>query len=205
MENFQAFAQPWWVNLLIIIPATAYLLLRRKGQQLAWRRVLMITVFAAAFGFVEASVVVYLRVAFGLLPGYNTATLAGLRRLSVDYQQVQSMTQFPRSLLSIEVLREAATMVMLVSMGLLAGSNTRERWASFLWAFAVWDIAYYGGLWATLGWPRSLAEPDVLFLIPVPWLAQVWYPLLVSALTLLAVVLTKRKPVRLLAEDAAND
>jgi hypothetical protein len=204
MEHFQAFAQPWWVNLLIVIPATAYFQ-RRKGLQLAWRRVLIVSIFAAAFGFVEASVVVYLRAAFGLLPGYNTATLAGLRRLSVDYQQVQSMAQFPRSLLSIEVLREAATMAMLVSVGWLAGSNTRERWAFFLWAFAVWDIAYYGGLWATLGWPRSLVEPDVLFLIPVPWLAQVWYPLLVSALTLLAVILTKRKPVRLLAEDAAHD
>jgi len=31
---------------------------------------------------------------------------------------------------------------------------------------------------------------DVLFLIPVPWVAQVWFPLLVSALTVLAIALS---------------
>jgi len=95
------------------------------------------------------------------------------------------------ALLAIEVMREAATMVMLVSVAMLAASRMRERSASFFWAFAVWDIAYYGGLWATVRWPSSLRELDVLFLIPVPWVAQVWYPLLVSALTLLAVAWVK--------------
>ena len=60
-----------------------------------------------------------------------------------------------------------------------------------MWAFAIWDIAYYAGLWATVRWPTSLKEVDILFLIPVPWVAQVWYPLLVSALTLLAVSIAK--------------
>ena len=82
-------------------------------------------------------------------------------------------------------------MLMLVCIALLAAPRTRERWASFLWAFAIWDIAYYAGLWALVGWPPSLKEIDVLFLIPVPWVAQVWYPLVVSVLTLLAVSLVK--------------
>ena len=66
----------------------------------------------------------------------------------------------------------------------------------FLWAFAVWDITHYVGLWATVRWPASLRDLDVLFLIPVPWLAQVWFPVVVSMLTLLAtvMVMTKRKP-----------
>ncbi|HZU42577.1 MAG TPA: hypothetical protein VE994_07900, partial [Terriglobales bacterium] len=34
----------------------------------------------------------------------------------------------------------------------------------------------------------SLTDLDVLFLIPVPWLAQVWFPVLVSGLTALAVL-----------------
>ena len=87
-------------------------------------------------------------------------------------------------------------MVMLVSIALLAASKARERWAAFLWAFAIWEIAYYAGLWATVRWPTSLKEIDILFLIPVPWVAQVWYPLLVSALTLLAVSLTKTRAGR---------
>jgi len=181
MEKFPAFAHPWWVNLLIIVPAAAYFLWRGKGLELTLRKKLIITAFALAFGFVEAVVVVYLRAAAGLLSGYNAAT----------YRQAESLARFPPRLLTIEVLREAATMLMLVCTALLAAPRTRERSASFLWAFAIWDIAYYAGLWAIMRWPTSLKEIDVLFLIPVPWVAQVSYPLLVSALTLLAVSMAK--------------
>jgi hypothetical protein len=33
----------------------------------------------------------------------------------------------------------------------------------------------------------------VLFLIPVPWLAQVWFPMLVSALSMLGVALSRSR------------
>src|SRR5215472_13418760 len=191
MDRFQAFAHPWWVNLLIIVPGAVYFFWRRKGLQFAWRHVLMITVFAVAFGFVEASVVVYLRAAAGLLPGYQSGSLSDVRRLSASYQQADPGNQFPQVLMRFEVLREAATMVVLVSVAILAASRVRERMAFFLWAYAAWEISYYASLWATVRWPPSLKELDVLFLIPVPWVAQVWYPLLVSALTLLAVSMTK--------------
>ena len=103
------------------------------------------------------------------------------------------ISQYPQSLLTVEVLREGATIVMLVSIALLAVARARERWAVFLWTFALWDISYYAGLWATIRWPTSLKDPDVLFLIPVPWVAQVWFPLLVSALTLITVGLSRRQ------------
>lgn len=184
--RFQAFAQPWWVNLLILIPLLAYLAWRRKGLELTRRQLLILAAYGLAFGFVEASVVVYLRAAAGLLPGYQ-GTLADVQRSVAGYDPSRSLNQFPQSLLTVESLREAATMIMLLSIAFLAAPRSRERWAVFLWTFALWDIAYYGGLWATVRWPSSLKELDVLFLIPVPWVAQVWYPLLVSGLTLLAV------------------
>jgi hypothetical protein len=195
MQKFQLFAQPWWVNLLILVPLTAYRRWRGKWLLLSTRQLVFITGFGVAFGFVEAAVVVYLRAAIGLLPGY-TGTLSDLRHASAGYQQVMSLHQFPSSLLTIETFREAATMVMLASLALLAASKASERWAVFLWAFAVWDITYYVGLLATVRWPASLMDLDVLFLIPVPWLAQVWFPVLISVLTLLAIaiVISKTKP-----------
>jgi hypothetical protein len=81
---------------------------------------------------------------------------------------------------------------MLISVALLSVKSFRERSAIFLWCFAIWDICYYLGLYLTVGWPPSLLSPDVLFLIPVPWLAQVWFPILVSALTMLAVVAVRK-------------
>lgn len=191
MEKFQLFAQPWWVNLLVCIPMLAFWFWRRRGLQLSWRRLFVISVFAGAFGYVEAAVVVYLRAAMGLLPGYM-GTLADVARLSVQaYQQAHSVNQLPQSLLTVEILREAATLFMLITLALLAAARARERWAAFLWAFAVWDISYYAALWLTVRWPFSLTNLDVLFLIPVPWLAQVWFPVLVSSLTLAGIAWAK--------------
>jgi hypothetical protein len=74
----------------------------------------------------------------------------------------------------------------------LIGRTLRDRLAAFLWVFALWDITYYVTLHAAIGWPSSLTSPDVLFLVPVPWIAQIWYPVLVSALTVAAVLLARR-------------
>ncbi len=188
MQHFQASAQPWWVNLLAFIPFVAWTVWRRKRLVVSGRQLILLAVFASAFGFVESAVVIYLRAATGLLPGYH-GTLSDVRRSSADsYQQAESISQFPESLLNIEILREAATMVMLTTVALLAGIGIRERCATFLWTFAVWDISYYAGLWLTVRWPSSLKDLDVLFLMPVPWVSQVWFPILVSVLTVVAVL-----------------
>src|SRR6516225_2709218 len=112
-------AEPWWVNLLIVIPPLAYFLWRRSGVSLAAGQLLSSGVFAAAFGFIEAVVVVYLRAATGLLPGYQGTLSDVIRRSGEFYQQSQALTQFPQSLLTLEVLREAATILMLLSVAIL--------------------------------------------------------------------------------------
>jgi hypothetical protein len=191
MAHFQLFAQPLWVNLLALIPLALFFGWRRRRIQICRRQFLFATAFALAFGFVEAAVVVYFRAAADVSPGYKEA-LSEIQLVAEGTQSESStITPFPRSLLTVEMLREGATIVMLVSIALLATGRTRERWTVFLWTFAVWDISYYVALWATIGWPTSLKDLDILFLIPVPWVAQVWFPLLVSALTLITVGLNR--------------
>src|SRR3989344_2812053 len=195
MDEFIFFASPWWVNLLIAVPFIAYYLWRKEGLIISKWTLVVSGLFGAGFGFIEASVVVYLRAAVGLLPGYG-GTLSDVARLSADmYQQAQILSELPKSLLAVEFFREAATMVMLLSIALVAVKSLRERLAIFLWTFAVWDISYYIGLWATVRWPSSPLTPDVLFLIPVPWFSQVWFPLLISTLIVVAVV-TIRKDIK---------
>jgi hypothetical protein len=84
MSQFHLWAQPPWVNLLILIPLAATFSFRRSRHLLRWRQLIVITLFAGAFGFVEAAVVVYLRAATGLLPGY-TQSLAEIRRSQEIY------------------------------------------------------------------------------------------------------------------------
>ena len=187
-------AQPWWVNLIVLIPPLAWYFWRRGGVPLNARQLVISGVFAASFGFLEAVVVVYLRAAAGLLPGYQ-GTLCDVIRMSGHfYQQSQVISQFPKSLLALEVLREAATILMLLSVALLTSAKSRVRAAVFLWTFAIWDIVYYVALWTTVRWPHSLRDADVLFLIPVPWLSPIWFPLLVSTFALAAVLLSRVTP-----------
>ena len=188
------FAEPWWVNLFLLVPFLVFFSWRQSGLAISLGTLGALAIFAGAFGFVEAAVVVYLRAAIGQLPGYG-GTLADVARLSSQiYQQAQIHSDMPESLLRVEAWRECATIVMLASVALLSASRLLERSATFLWSFAIWDLAYYLGLWLTVGWPPSLLSPDVLFLIPVPWLAQVWLPILVSAMTLLAITLVRKSP-----------
>jgi len=193
MENFELLAKPWWINLLIFIPIVAYYIWKKKGGITVSKKTLLISAFfGIAFGVVEAAVVIYLRASVGLLPGYG-GTLAQVAKLSSDiYQQAMILSTLPKSFVSLEFMREVATMVMLVSVAFLAERSTRGRFAVFLWTFAVWDISYYAWLWFTVKWPVSLLSPDVLFLIPVPWFSQVWFALLVSVLTMGAVWVNRK-------------
>ena len=59
--------------------------------------------------------------------------------------------------------------------------------------FAFWDIFYYVGLGLIIRWPPSVLMQDVLFLIPTPWIAPVWFPVLVSVLAIAAVLLANRQ------------
>ncbi|HET9385883.1 MAG TPA: hypothetical protein VFO67_12100 [Gemmatimonadales bacterium] len=128
------------------------------------RRPLWVTLFAIAFAAVEAAVVVYLR-------ALHTGATAPLGVIQVE---------LPVQLLTVEVAREAATIVMLCAIGALAGRYAWEGFLYFALAFGVWDIFYYLWLFVFIGWPPSLLTWDVLFLIPVPWLGPVIAPVIVS-------------------------
>jgi len=79
----------------------------------------------------------------------------------------------------------------------LAGRNASERFAWFLYSFAIWDIFYYVFLWLLIGWPESMMTYDVLFLLPSTWIGPVITPVIVSTtmigFALLILVLNRRR------------
>ena len=86
---------------------------------------------------------------------------------------------------SVELPREFATLVMLFAVGVLAGRTWRARIGYTVIAFGVWDIFYYLFLKMMSGWPHSLLDWDVLFLLPLPWWGSVLSPVLISLLMIL--------------------
>ena len=142
-------------------------------QKESYRKLLFISIFAAAMAFLEATVVIYLRKIY--YPDGFAFPLKGF----IEPQ-----------ILSIEWVREIGTIVMLVCIGILAGKKAYEKLAYFLYAFAVWDIFYYVWLKLTLSWPQSVFTPDLLFLIPWPWVGPVLAPVICSlTMAVLAIVI----------------
>ena len=118
------------------------------------RRVLIwLTLYAIAMAYVEAALVVHLR---HLYYPDNPLTIFPLHLLS-------------HKDLAIELGRELATILMLVSVALLAERDIGRRFAAFVYAFGVWDLGYYGCLKLLIDWPQAWQEWDVLFLLPWPW------------------------------------
>jgi hypothetical protein len=132
----------------------------------------LLSIFGIAMAHFEGVVVVYLRKALGLLDSESNK---------------ESLEKFPERYLHIEMSREAATIIMLVVIGYLTGTTWIERGVFFLWTFAFWDLFYYLSLYILIKWPPKLTTIDVLFLIPKPWIAPVWFPVGVSSLTIIVI------------------
>lgn len=140
------------------------------------KSIIWLTLFSIAMGFLEGAVVIYLRALY-----YPNGFV------------------FPLILMSdtnalVELLREVATIVMLLGIGMLAGRTVNQRLAFFLMSFAIWDIFYYVFLWLVLDWPQSIMEWDILFLVPVLWVGPVITPILITITMLaLSAVLLRRE------------
>ncbi len=88
--------------------------------------------------------------------------------------------------LIVELGREAATIFMLLSVAALIGKRFWEKFAYFVICFGFWDIFYYLWLKLALGWPSSLLDWDILFLIPLPWIGPVIAPVSIAIMMILA-------------------
>jgi len=78
---------------------------------------------------------------------------------------------------------------MLLSIGWIAGNMFQSRVAFAFITFGLWDIFYYIWLRVFIGWPQSILEPDLLFLIPLPWWGPVLSPVLIALLMVIGGIL----------------
>jgi hypothetical protein len=131
-------------------------------------RWLTVVIFALAMAWVESAVVYYLRSMIHRIVPYqpNPLPVAGGFGFA-------------------EGMRELATMVMLLTVGILAGRNWKSRLGYSAIAFGVWDIFYYVFLKVMCGFPSTLLDWDVLFLLPLPWWGPVLAPVSIALLMIL--------------------
>jgi hypothetical protein len=160
------------------------------------RVVVALVLFGLAFGYVEGAVVVDLRAIYDPLhhklhPEAGSDDLFPL--VTLDQLRTEADDHIHR--LKVELVREAATLVMLGAAPWIFARNFRQWIAGFMIGFGVWDLAYYATLKVILGWPASWLTWDILFLLPVPWSGPVLAPALVSCSIIAAGLMILRREV----------
>jgi hypothetical protein len=139
-------------------------------------KIIWIMLFALSMGYLESSVVIYIRALY-----YPDGFAFPLKEMA-------------QSLAITELLRELATLIMILAVGILAAKDRLHKFAWFLIVFGIWDIAYYLFLKVLIGWPQSLLTTDILFLLPSLWTGPVIAPIINSLTMILlsAVILNSR-------------
>ncbi len=139
------------------------------------KKIIVLCIFSVAMAALESAVVVYLRALY-----YPDGFTVAFKLIN-------------EQILIIEIVRELATLIMLVGIAYLTGKDRYDRFAYFLLSFAVWDIFYYVWLKVFIDWPSSFFEWDILFLIPITWLGPVLAPVICSVtMIMLATVILRR-------------
>src|SRR5687768_11875991 len=122
-----------------------------------------VVTFAIAMAWVEAASVYYIRALVDRIEPYQANPLPINDALGY-----------------VELWREAATLVMIATLGVLAGRTWRRRAGYAALAFGAWDVFYYVFLHVITGWPRTLLDWDILFLLPLPWWGPVLAPVSIA-------------------------
>jgi hypothetical protein len=133
----------------------------------------IVVAFAIAMAWVESASVFYIRALVDRVEPYQPNPLPMNDTLGY-----------------VELWREAATLVMIAMLGLLAGRTWRRRAGYAVLAFGAWDIFYYVFLRIVSGWPRTLFDWDILFLLPLPWWGPVLAPVSIALVMILWGTLT---------------
>lgn len=160
-----------------------------------WQKIVLVVLFGIFFGLLEAIVVIYLRQLFG---SGNTLVSPKITKEDIIFSlgfisflkpSASLLIAGSQRLLSLELLREFSTIVMLVASAFVVGKTAKEKSLFFLLAFGIWDIFYYVFLKLFADWPHSLLDPDVFFLIPVAWIGPVATPIVISSIMVLVAIL----------------
>ena len=143
-------------------------------------KIIALVIFSIAMAALESAVVVYLRELY-----YPNGFTVAFKLID-------------EHILLVEIARELATLIMLISIAYLIGHNRADRFAYFLLSFAVWDIFYYVWLKVFIDWPASILGWDILFLIPITWLSPVLAPVICSlTMIVLAIVILRKNKTKI--------
>ncbi len=146
------------------------------------KKLVPLLILGIAFGVIEGSVAIYLRPILS----------SGKADFAIRVIQPEILTDIQRTVIKTEIDREIATIVLIAAAAAVSAASIMHWFSYFVFTFAVWDIFYYIWMSFRIGWPKSLFDWDILFLIPRMWFAPVIVPVIISCFGIVFSVIALR-------------
>lgn len=91
-----------------------------------------------------------------------------------------AVQEMPQRIISLELTRQAAFVLVLLTVAIVAGRNGLQQAGSFIFCVGAWIVLRYIAIRALTDWPASLVELDAVIFLPEPLYAPIWMTLILG-------------------------
>jgi len=126
-----------------------------------------LTALCIAIGYVDAVATFYVR---GML---QVAQEGG------GFAQAVTEAMPPR-IVALEQTRQAATVLVLVTVAIVAGRNLHQQFGTAFFALGGWTVCRYIAMRTITDWPGALTDVDTVLYLPHAVYAPVWMPIVIA-------------------------
>mgnify|MGYP000975232022 CR=1 FL=1 len=133
-------------------------------------------------------------IALGYVDAVATFYVRGMLQVSQEGGGfAQAVTEaMPPRIIALEQTRQAAMLLVLVVIAVVAGRNLHQQFGTAFFAIGGWIICRYIAIRTITDWPGSLADADTVLYLPEPIYAPLWMPVVVAlGLSALGVTLVR--------------
>lgn len=93
----------------------------------------------------------------------------------------QAVTEaMPPRIVALEQTRQAATLLVLVAVGIVAGRNLHQQFGTAFFAIGGWIVFRYVAIRTITDWPAALTDVDTVLYLPHAVYAPVWMPIVIA-------------------------
>lgn len=121
-------------------------------------------------------------IAAGYLDAVTTFYVRGMLQVAQEggaFSQAVTEAMPPR-IVALEQTRQAAMLLVMVTVGIVAGRHLLQQVGTVLFASGGWIVMRYAAIRTITDWPASLTDTDTVLYLPHAVYAPVWMPLVIA-------------------------
>ncbi len=140
---------------------------RRTRGMTVFSYILALTALCLAMGYIDAVATFYVR---GML---HVSQEGGAFARAVT-------EAMPPRIVALEQTRQAAVILVLLTVSIIAGRNLLQQVGTFVFALGSWTVCRYIAIRTITDWPGALTDVDTVLYLPHAVYAPVWMPIVIG-------------------------